>query len=228
MSAPVLAEKVPDLDPVATRTEGGTVNTPGAVFASGTVAPAPEAALDSVTVQVVEALALKLVAAHCSPETVGGETSDIVVDTEEPTIEAVTLAVLSLVRVPAFAANVADAEAPAIVTDCGRVRLLVSELRFAVIPPIPTGPFNVMVQMLAVEELNELGLQERLLIAGATTRLTTPPVAETATESPARDAPKAFVTAIAAEDAVGASNTETVATDPFGIVFELIPSTRQV
>ena len=229
MSAPVLAENVAELDPAGTRTEGGTVNAPGAVSARGTVAPPPEATLDSVTVQVVEALAARLVAAHCSPETVRGEISDIVVGTEEPVIEAVTVAVRSLVRVPAFAVNVADAEAPGIVTEIGSVRLLVSELRFAVMPPVPAGPFSVTVQVLEVEELNELGLQERLLIAGETiTRLPTPPVAETATAPPASDAPNAFVTAIATDDAVGASTTETVATDPLGIVFELIPTARQV
>jgi hypothetical protein len=88
----VLAENVTELDPVGTRTEGGTVNTPDAVFASGTVAPAPEAALDSVTVQVVEALAVRLVVMHCNPETVRVETSERVTGLEDPLREAVTVA----------------------------------------------------------------------------------------------------------------------------------------
>ena len=88
----MLAEKVAELDPAETRTEGGTVNTPGAVFASGTVAPAPEAALDSVTVQVVEALAVRLVVTHCNPETVRVETSDKVTGLADPLREAVTVA----------------------------------------------------------------------------------------------------------------------------------------
>ena len=58
--------------------------------------------------------------------------------------------------------------------------------------------------------------------------LTVPPVAETATASPPRDAPNAFVTAIATAGAFGASKTETVAATPLGIVFELTPVARQV
>jgi hypothetical protein len=228
VSAPVLAENVAELDPAGTRTEAGTVNTPGAVFARRTVAPVPEAALESVTVQVVEALAARLVATHCSPETVRGETSEIVVDKDDPAIDAVTVAVRSLVRTPAFAGNVADAEPAGMVTEGASVRLLVSEPRFAVIPPVPAGPFNVTVQVLEVEEVNELGLQERLVIAGAIATAPEPPVAETVTASPASDAANPFVTAIATDDAVGASSTETVATGPLGMVFAFIPTARQV
>ena len=75
-----------------TRTEGGTVNAPGAVLARVTVAPGPEAVLDSVTVQMVEALAVRLVATHCNPETVRVETSERVTGLEDPLREAVTVA----------------------------------------------------------------------------------------------------------------------------------------
>ena len=92
MSAAVLAENVAELDPAGTRTEGGTVNVPGAVLARVTVAPEPEAAFDSVTVQVVEALAARLVATHCSEETVRVETSEMVTGLEDPFMEAVTVA----------------------------------------------------------------------------------------------------------------------------------------
>jgi hypothetical protein len=89
----VAAVKVADVELAGTRTEDGTFNTVGAVLARATVAPAPEAALDNVTVQVVEALAARLVAAHWSEETVIGATSDTVVGREEPLREAVIVAV---------------------------------------------------------------------------------------------------------------------------------------
>jgi hypothetical protein len=65
---------------------------PDAVLARLTVAPGPEAALDSVTVQVVEALALRLVVTHCNPATVRVETSERVTGLEDPLREAVTVA----------------------------------------------------------------------------------------------------------------------------------------
>jgi hypothetical protein len=91
--APVLAENVAELDPAGTRTDVGTVNTPGAVLARATVAPAPEAALDNITAQVVEVFAVRLVAAHCSPEIVKVETSEKVTGLDEPLRDAVIVAV---------------------------------------------------------------------------------------------------------------------------------------
>ena len=92
MSAAVLAEKVAEVAAAGTRTELGTVNTRGAVLARETVAPGPEAALDSVTVQVVEALAARLVVTHCRPDNVRVETSEMVTGLEDPFMEAVTVA----------------------------------------------------------------------------------------------------------------------------------------
>ena len=92
MSAAVLAEKVAVVEPAGTRTELGTVNTPGAVLAREIVAPEPEAALDSVTVQVVEALADRLVVTHCKEDTARVETSEMVTGLEDPFMEAVTVA----------------------------------------------------------------------------------------------------------------------------------------
>jgi hypothetical protein len=57
-----------------------------------TVAPGPEAVLDSVTVQMVEALAVRLVATHCNPETVRVETSEKVNGLDDPLRDAVTVA----------------------------------------------------------------------------------------------------------------------------------------
>jgi len=48
--------------------------------------------LDSVTVQMVEALAVRLVATHCNPETVRVETSEKVNGLDDPLRDAVTVA----------------------------------------------------------------------------------------------------------------------------------------
>jgi hypothetical protein len=123
---------------------------------------------------------------------------------------------------------VAVLDAPGIVTDPGTVRLPVFELRVATMPAAPAGPFNVIVQVLEAEELSEFGLHDKLLIAGALTVLAAPPFAETATELPARDAPNELATVMGTDETPGASSTETVATTPLAIVFELIPTARQV
>ena len=94
LAEPVLAEKVPVVEPAATVTEAGTVKAAGAVLARATLEPPAGAAFESVTVQVVEAFGARLAAAHCNDETVivVGATSDRVADCEDPLREAVTVA----------------------------------------------------------------------------------------------------------------------------------------
>ena len=81
------------VEPDATVTEAGTVNTAAAELASGTLVPPVAAPLDSVTVHVVEALEVRLVAAHCSEETAIGPTRDRVTGVEDPLSVAVMVAV---------------------------------------------------------------------------------------------------------------------------------------
>ena len=90
---PVLAEKVPVVEPDATVTEAGTVKAALFVLASVTLVPPVAAPFDSVTVHVVEALDVRLVAAHCSEETAIGATSDRVAGVEDPLSVAVMVAV---------------------------------------------------------------------------------------------------------------------------------------
>ena len=54
--------------------------------------PAP-AALENVSVQMVEVLDARLVAAHCKEESVNVDTSDRVTGCEDPLSDAVTVAV---------------------------------------------------------------------------------------------------------------------------------------
>ena len=89
---PVLAEKVPVVEPAETVTEAGTVKAALLVLASVTLAPPAGAAFESVTVQVVEAFDVRLAAAHCSEETEIVDVSDVVTACEDPLRAAVTVA----------------------------------------------------------------------------------------------------------------------------------------
>ena len=90
---PAAAEKVADVEPARTMTEGGTVKAATALLARMTLAPPDAAALDSATVQVVAVLDARLVAAHCSEETTIGATSDRVTGWDIPLSVAVMVAV---------------------------------------------------------------------------------------------------------------------------------------
>lgn len=82
-SAPVLAVKVAEVALAGTLTEGGTVNTDGALLESVT-AVLLVVDFDRVTVQVVFAFAARLAAVHCRPETVRGAVNDSDTDLVEP------------------------------------------------------------------------------------------------------------------------------------------------
>jgi hypothetical protein len=86
-----VALKVAEEEPAGTRTEDGTFNMVGAVLVRATEATAPEAALDNVTVQVVEMLAARVAFAHWREERVNAETKENVTGLDEPLSEAVTV-----------------------------------------------------------------------------------------------------------------------------------------
>jgi hypothetical protein len=92
VKVPVEAVKFADVPEAATVTDGGTVSA-AASSVSITTAPPVEAALDMVTVQLVLAFAARLVAVHCTPETVAPPASEMVVLLEVPFSEAVMVAV---------------------------------------------------------------------------------------------------------------------------------------
>ena len=76
VTAPSLTTKLALLDPARTLTAAGSVRTFVGVPEIATEAPPVEAALVKVTVQVLDALAGKLVAPHCREETAIEATSD--------------------------------------------------------------------------------------------------------------------------------------------------------
>jgi hypothetical protein len=68
-TAPVLNVNCPVADPAATATLPGTTNAAKPVLLRVTTAPVEDAALDSVTVQLLLALDPSVVGLHCSEET---------------------------------------------------------------------------------------------------------------------------------------------------------------
>jgi len=94
-TAPAVAVKLAEEAPAATVTDDGTVSDV-VLEVSATVDPPVAVAAFSVTVQVVEPLDVRLLAAHFSEETVAvaaGAVSEIEADCELPSSVAVTLAV---------------------------------------------------------------------------------------------------------------------------------------
>jgi hypothetical protein len=147
-SVPVAAVKVADVELAGTRTDDGTVNTVGAVLVSATVAPAPEAALDNVAVQVVEALAARLILTHWREERVIAETKENVTGLEEPLREAVTVAVWSVASRPVVALKVAEVEPAGTRTEAGTVNAVGALLARATVAPDPEAALdNVTVQV---------------------------------------------------------------------------------
>ena len=94
----------------ATVTDAGAVSTEAALLERFTGQPAAGAALESVTVQAVEELALRFVELHCRL-TVVGQTSDTVTEALLPLAEATRVAFWSDVSAPVLIVNV-DVVAP--------------------------------------------------------------------------------------------------------------------
>ena len=72
VTAPAVALKVPVVLPAATMAEAGTLRTEGELLARNRLAPLPEAALESVIVQVAVADADTVEPPHCSDVIVSG------------------------------------------------------------------------------------------------------------------------------------------------------------
>ena len=89
----MLAEKVAELAKPETETYAGIVKAEGAELARVTAVPPAPAALENVSVQMVELLDARLVAAHCTEDSVKVDTSDRVTGCEDPLSDAVTVAV---------------------------------------------------------------------------------------------------------------------------------------
>jgi hypothetical protein len=142
----VVALKVAELAAAATVTDPGTVSV-ALVFVSVTSAPAAGATFVSVTVQVLEAFAPRLVGLQESDDTSTGATRLIVVFAELLYV-AVTVALWSLGMAPVVALNVAVVAAAATVTDAGTVSVGLVLVRVTIAPPAGAALVRVTVQAL--------------------------------------------------------------------------------
>lgn len=119
------------------------------------------------------------------------------------------------VNVPVLAVNVALLDPVATETDVGSVTIGLLELRLTLAPPVPAVPLRFTVQVLELPGPTEVGVHPRpVIVNGAITTGTDPPVAVTTTPSPARDAARALVTPIVVVPRAADIVTETVATIP--------------
>ncbi|HUI77444.1 MAG TPA: hypothetical protein VLY24_05995 [Bryobacteraceae bacterium] len=168
---------------------------------------------------------------HCSDDTVTGTTgasSEIDALAEELLSFAVTVAVRPVDIVPAVAVKLALLLPAATVTDAGTVKLVEFELRVTVAPPVPAGLLKLTVQVEDPAELNDAGQDRELTVVAAPETVIVPPVLETATDEPAREAPMALVRLIAAVVAPLVKVAVTTATTPLEIILALMPAATHI
>jgi hypothetical protein len=227
ITAAAVAVKVAVEAAAGTVTDPGTVSAPVLLLERVTVEPPLGAALERVTVHVVEAEAVRVVLPHWMDDGVtGAPTSDRFAVLPIPFRVAVRVADWSVVKDPAVTLNVALAAFAAIETLGGAVMLPV-ELRLTVVL-VAAGLLNVTVQPAVAPEASEERLQEMPLSTELTVWVAVPLVAVTLTWLPLTDAPSAPETPMAAEVALFAKVMDTVATVPLAMTLELIPLARQM
>ena len=157
MTAPALAVNVAVVKPDGTNTEEGTVNEETELLTRDTVVSPTGAALERVTVHVVEAEAASVVFPHCSDVMEIGAVEALIkkaTETLEVPIDAVTLALRSELTTAAVAVNVAMVAPAGTSTEAGTVNteggLLASD---TVVPPAGAA-FEVMtLQVVDAEEV---------------------------------------------------------------------------
>jgi hypothetical protein len=228
VTVPAVSVNTAEDEPAATVTEAGTVT--AALLDESETGIAAAAALDSVTVQVVLAPEASEEAAQPSEASVAGvagATTVMPVVWETPFSEAVRVAAVSTVTVPAVAVNVAEDAPAATVTEAGTPTAVLFE-ESATAAAEEAAALSVTVQVEAAPELTLAGEHATELNAAAEpgAAVTPPPVAVAATVPPAGEAPRALPTPIAADVAPGARLTDTVATTPLPITVELTPESR--
>jgi hypothetical protein len=126
------------------------------------------------------------------------------------------------------AVKVALEEFSGIVTLAGTGREGRLELKPTTTGPLVAAALRPTVHVVAPPEDREVGVHTReVKVTGAATAML-PPVAETGIGYPATDAPKAPLTPMDIELALGESVTVTTARLPSGIVFVLSPLVRQM
>ena len=135
-----------------------------------TAAPPARAALARVTVHVLAAAEFRLVGLHASEETVTGATRLMVAVCDIPLSVAVTVALWSVVTVPAVAIKVAVVAPAATVIEAGVVsRALLSDT-VTVVAAVAACD-NVTVQVLLADEFRLLGEHASDISVTGATRL---------------------------------------------------------
>jgi hypothetical protein len=130
--------------------------------------------------------------------------------------------------VPAVAVKVALEEFKGTVTLAGTTSPDTVELSPTVTAPLVAAALRLTVQVVVPREDSELAAHPtEVRVTGVATRMF-PPVAVMGMASPAMDPPKAPLTPMEIELALGASITVTTATLPSGIVFVLNPVVTQM
>jgi hypothetical protein len=228
VTVPAVTVKVAEEAPEAIVTEEGVVRRE--LLSESVTEVLLEAALESVTVQVLDPLELKLVGEQLSEERTAAVARSMDAVLETPLRVAVTVAVESEVIVPAVTVKVAEVLPAPTVTDEGVVsRALLSASETAT-PPLGAAMESATVQVALAEELSDVGVHERLLRLGVATA---PPVMDWPTPAiivalPAGRDAKGLLTATAVVVTPTPIVRFTLATTPFAIVVVFMPYSRQV
>jgi hypothetical protein len=168
VTEPAVAVNEAEFEDAGTVTVAGTVKV--LLFEDNdTVVPPAGAAPDSLTVQDVLPLEVRLDALHFREDKVTGAVREISNGNDETPTEAVIVAVPFEVKVPALALKVAEVEAARTVTEEGTVSNELLEDKATTTPPAGAAPDSVTVhESVALEvRLDVLQLKEESL-AGAT------------------------------------------------------------
>jgi hypothetical protein len=193
-----------------------------------TIAPPVGAAVDSVTVQVLEALGPRLEGLQARADTVIGATRVTVVCAELLLYEAEMVAVWLLGMVLVETVKVAAVAAAATVTEVGTVNVELLFVSVIAAPAVGAAAESVTVQVELLEPLMLLGLHETELTFGRALPVTVPPVVERETALPFGREATPLATPIAVELAPAARVRFRVATVPFAMMAEFKAYTTHV
>jgi hypothetical protein len=168
--APVLTVNGPVMDPAVTVTVAGTVNAGSPLLLNVTNAPLPDAAFDSVTVQLLLAFAPNVVGLHCSEETTVAAARLIFTLCDVPLYDAVSVPFWPAVRAPVLTVNGPVVEPAVTVTVAGTVsadRPVL--LKLTTTPPDPAACDSVTMQLPLAFAPNVVGLHcsDETVVTGA-------------------------------------------------------------
>jgi hypothetical protein len=184
----------------------------------------------NVTVQVLEALAPRLVGLQASEDTSTGAIRLMVALAELLLYVAVTVALWSLGMAVVVALKAATVAAAGTVTEAGTLRFALGELRATVAPPRGAIPASATVHVELLELFNVAGRHVREATVGKTVAppVTVPPVAKSRTAFPADEDAVLLLTPMAVVVTPAAMVRFTTATVPFEMMPAFIPEATQV